>query len=334
MMNGNEPKIEIFAPFNAALELTKRILFRPFDLKKWCVIGFAAFLAKFSGGVHSNGFNPNWRNKDWHWHAWSTWQTNFAGADHMPVWAIPLIIVGVAVMLAIVFVLMWIGARGRFIFIDCIVRNRAAIVAPWHEFQEEGNSFFLFTLLIALVVIAIVAMALLPMFLPAILHGNHSHVGLGLTIGLGFWVCLILLLALGWALVSHLMVPVMYRRRCRAGEAFSAVVSLISANPGPLILYFLFLFVLVLASAMIACVSTCVTCCITAIPYIGTVILLPIFVALTSFTLFFLRQFGDQYDVWAGLEASSLTSTPSSPPPPFAPPVPPTAPPPGSPPLV
>jgi hypothetical protein len=298
------------------------------------VIGFAAFLAKLSGGVHSNGFNPNWRNKDWHWHAWSTWQTNFAGADHMPVWAIPLIIVGVAIMLAIVFVLMWIGARGRFIFIDCIVRNRAAIVAPWHEFQEEGNSFFLFTLLIALVVIAIVAMALLPMFLPAILHGNHSHVGLGLTIGFGFWVCLILLLALGWALVSHLMVPVMYRRRCRAGEAFSAVVSLISANPGPLILYFLFLFVLVLASAMIACVSACVTCCITAIPYIGTVILLPIFVALTSFTLFFLRQFGDQYDVWAGLEASSLTPTPSSPPPPSAPPVPPTAPPPGSPPLV
>ena len=185
-MNGNEPKIEIFAPFNAALELTKRILFQPFDLKKWCVIGFAAFLAHLSGGVHSNGFNPNWRNKDWHWHAWSTSPTNFAGADHMPVWADSLIIVGVAIALAIVFVLLWIGARGRFIFIDCIVRNRAAIVAPWHEFQEEGNSFFLFTLLIALVVIAIVAMALLPMFLPAILHGDHSHVGLGLTIGLGF----------------------------------------------------------------------------------------------------------------------------------------------------
>ena len=252
----------------------------------------------------------------------------------MPVWAIPLIIVGVAIALAIVFVLLWVGARGRFIFTDCIVRNRAAIVAPWHEFQEEGNSFFLFTLLIALAVIAIVAMALLPMFLPAILHGDHSHVGLGLTIGLGFWVCLIVLLALGWALVSHLMVPVMYRRRCRAGEAFSAVVSLISANPGPLILYLLFFFVLAMASAMIACVSACVTCCITAIPYVGTVILLPIFVALTSFTLFFLRQFGDQYDVWAGLEASSLTSTTSSPPPPSAPPVPPTAPPPGSPPLL
>jgi hypothetical protein len=37
-----------------------------------------------------------------------------------------------------------------------------------------------------------------------------------------------------------------------------------------------------------------------AIPYIGTVILLPVFVLLRSFSLLFLRQFGSDYDVWAG----------------------------------
>ena len=37
-MNGTR-KIEIFAPFSAALDLTKLILFQPFDLGKWCVIG-------------------------------------------------------------------------------------------------------------------------------------------------------------------------------------------------------------------------------------------------------------------------------------------------------
>ncbi len=30
-MNGNESKIEIFAPFGEAFELMKRILFQPFD---------------------------------------------------------------------------------------------------------------------------------------------------------------------------------------------------------------------------------------------------------------------------------------------------------------
>jgi hypothetical protein len=41
-MNGNGSKIELFKPFGEAFELMKRILFQPFDLKKWLVIGFAA----------------------------------------------------------------------------------------------------------------------------------------------------------------------------------------------------------------------------------------------------------------------------------------------------
>ena len=56
-MNGTDPKIEIFKPFGQAFELMKKILFQPFDLGKWCVIGFAAFLASLSGGS-SYSFNP------------------------------------------------------------------------------------------------------------------------------------------------------------------------------------------------------------------------------------------------------------------------------------
>ena len=47
-------KIEVFAPFSAAIDLTKLILFQPFDLGKWFTIGFAAFLANLGGG---NGFS-------------------------------------------------------------------------------------------------------------------------------------------------------------------------------------------------------------------------------------------------------------------------------------
>jgi hypothetical protein len=91
----------------------------------------------------------------------------------------------------------------------------------------------------------------------------------------------------------------MYRRRCRAYEAFRAVTALIAANPGEILLYCLFLIVLALATVIVACLATCATCCIAAIPYIGTVILLPVFVLLRSFSLLFLRQFGPDYDVWA-----------------------------------
>src|SRR5438874_11650438 len=55
-MNGSSNKIEIFTPFGEAFELMKKILFQPFDLKKWLVIGFTAWLASLGAGGGS-GFN-------------------------------------------------------------------------------------------------------------------------------------------------------------------------------------------------------------------------------------------------------------------------------------
>ena len=56
----------------------------------------------------------------------------------MPEWLIPLVVVAVLLIVAFVLVLMWLGARGQFIFTDCVVRNRGAIVAPWKELREGG----------------------------------------------------------------------------------------------------------------------------------------------------------------------------------------------------
>jgi hypothetical protein len=83
-------------------------------------------------------------------------------------------------------------------------------------------------------------------------------------------------------------------------EGFRIVGGLIVAHPGEILLYCLFWIVLALATVVVTCLATCATCCIAAIPYVGTVILLPIFVLLRSFSLLFLRQFGPAYDVWAG----------------------------------
>ena len=107
-------------------------------------------------------------------------------------------------------------------------------------------------------------------------------------------------LAFVWALASQLMVPIMYRQRCPARLAFAQAVNLGTSHPGPILLYVLFLLLLGVAAVMISCAVTCATCCIAAIPYVGTVILLPIPVTLGAFSLLFLRQFGSDYDVWSG----------------------------------
>jgi hypothetical protein len=100
-------------------------------------------------------------------------------------------------------------------------------------------------------------------------------------------------------LIFLFMAPVMYRQRCPALDAARQVFRLVFADPTPFILFCLFGIVVVLATLVIGCVVTCLTCCIGALPYLGTVILLPLFVTLRSFSLLFLRQFGPEYDVWA-----------------------------------
>jgi hypothetical protein len=294
-MNGTEPKIEIFKPFGEAFELMKKILFQPFDLTKWLVIGFAAFLARLSGGF---GYSFNWSpGKDQKAIAESFRDVGSVG--QLDWWVIVLIIIGGLFFLALIVVLMWLGARGRFIFTDCIVQNRGAIVAPWKEFRIQGNSFFLFSLLIALCIIGLVVIAGLGLALPLIAQGAGARPGLGFWIGLSLFLFFLLCLSIGWMVISQLIVPIMYRQRCLALPAFSRSLGLITTCPGPMLLYFLFLLVILFAAGLISCFAACVTCCIAAIPYIGTVILLPIPVTLSGFSLLFLRQFGPDYDVWA-----------------------------------
>jgi hypothetical protein len=131
---------------------------------------------------------------------------------------------------------------------------------------------------------------------------------------IALWAAILVMLILAWSLISHFMIAVMYRRRCRTGEAFRAALSLIANYPGEITFYCLFWIMLGIASAIAACATVLATCCIALIPYIGTVILLPLFVCLRAFGLRFIRQFGPDYDVWAAMPEASLTP-PSLPPP-------------------
>jgi hypothetical protein len=328
-MNGTGPEIQIFKPFGEAFELMKKILFQPFELKKWFVIGFAAWLANLGGG---GGFNYPYNERE------------DAHKLNETIGQIPhsVLITGICALIAVVLFLVvlfaWLRARGRFMFIECIVKNRGAIAEPWREFRTEGNSYFLFSLMATVCLMLLAALLSAPLVYVAIrgrfylsLHRDRLEPYVLLIIAL--WVFVILLIVFAWALVVNFMVPVMYRRRCRAYEAFRAATSLIARHPGEIVLYCLFLIVLAVASVMVGCVVTCATCCIAAIPYVGTVILLPVFVLLRSFSLLFLRQFGPEYDVWASFTPSEYARilsphiAPPLPPLPDLPPQPPPSPP-------
>jgi len=279
-MNGSEPNIEIFKPFGEAFELMKKILFQPFDLKKWFIIGFAAWLANLGRGGGSFNYPFNRREEA---------QKIKEAISQIPH---PILVLGISLLVVLVLVLIvlfsWLRARGGFMFIDCIVKNRAVIAEPWREFRKEGNSYFLFSLVVTFVLIVFAALLALPLIVLAFkgryfLHLHRDRLDLYVILIIAAWIFVILLVIIAWALIASFMVPVMYRRRCRAYEAFRAALSLIAAHPGEILLYCLFLVVLAIATGLISCFAICATCCIAALPYIGTVILLPVFILFRSF---------------------------------------------------
>jgi hypothetical protein len=312
-MNSTEPKIEIFKPFGEAFELTKKILFRPFDVKKWFVIGFAAWLANLGGS--GGGFNYQYNRRE----DVQKLNETISQIPH------PILVAGVCVLIGFVCILIivfaWLRARGGFMFIDCIVKNRGAIAEPWRNFRPEGNSYFFFSLLVGFAFLIFAALLSLPFVLPIIRGVTFLHVhDVYLISTVAAWAFVVIILVLAWSLIASFMVPLMYVQRCRASKAFGIVARLVAAHPGEILLYCLFLIVLALAAGVVTCLAICATCCIAAIPYIGTVILLPVFVLLRSFSLLFLRQFGSDYDVWANFMPPEFSPILSS-----APPGPPTS---------
>lgn len=306
-MNGAEPKIEIFKPFGEAFELMKRILFQPFNLKKWFAIGFAAFL---SGHLVGGGFSfPTRFGNFQSYHA----NQNFNSPDlgQWQPWLPIIIAIFIVFIFALIIVIMWLRSRGNFIFTHCIVHNRGAIGEPWREYRKEGNSYFLFQLAVmfcSIALVAILAAILIPIgFFTGWQHqSNPVPLILVMVFFFLFWIALCIFLNV----VFYFMAPVMYRRRCRAREAFCDVVRLVFSNPVPFVLFCLFGIVLLLATIVIGGIVTCATCCLAALPYVGTVVLLPLFVCLRSFGLLFIRQFGPDYDVWATLPQAEAPPIP------------------------
>ena len=295
--------IEIFTPFGEAYELTKKILFRPFDFAKWLAIGVGAWLATFFGGsFHYRNTSTNWHTRYFSFHERHS-------LHDLPLWVIPVVLIGSLVVLALVALFLWLNARGRFMFTDCIVRNRGAVVEPWREYRAEANSFFVFQLVIALC--SLFSLGGLGVALMLSWYWTRAVISaVFLVVLFLMWILLMIFVSL----ITRFMVPVMYRRRCGAMEAFRAVWPLVTSHLWVFILFVLFNIVLYLAAMILSCVVGCVTCCIAALPYVGTVVLLPVVMTLSAFPLCFIRQFGDSYDVWAVVRPIDL-------PPPTIPPV-------------
>jgi hypothetical protein len=110
-------------------------------------------------------------------------------------------------------------------------------------------------------------------------------------------------------LTTDFVVPIMFLRGKKCLEGWGELLGLLSAGVGNFVVYLLFQLVLGVAIGALVVAVVLVTCCtagcLLMIPYLGTVLFLPVLVFKRSYSLHYLAQFGREYDVFPVATASA-----------------------------
>lgn len=308
--------VSVIEPLAPAIDRAKLILFQPFSFEKWVVIGFCAWLALLGesggGGMHFN-FPSGRRGGHAEWEQ----AKNFVVENLY--WIVPVAVAVLLVAIGLGVLFTWLSSRGKFMFLDCVVLNRAEVLAPWQQYRHQGNSLFIFRLIVGLAGFAM----LLPFlgaggFLVYALATKGVEVAFGVAglILAGLFVLgLIVVLVVIDKLTTDFVVPIMYLRGERVIDAWRILWTTLKANLARFVGFLLFQIVLSLAIGVLVLAVVLLTCCVAgcllALPYIGTVLLLPILVFDRSYSLLYLAQYGSGFDVWA--PPAPTAATPVSP---------------------
>ena len=315
-------EISVTEPVSLAYARVKLMLFQPFDLGKWFVIGFCAWLAglgESGGGGGGFNFNNSFANKNVQ--PWDQLRHLYGVARDFVlanmVWVLPVAGVAALIMLGLGLLILWLNCRGKFMFLHCVARNRAEIVLPWDTCGGLANSLFWFRLVLSLVgMVAVLpfVIGLIVLIVRMVAAGevNPPLILGAVALGLGV-LFLLVLLGLIHKFLGDFVVPIMYLRGTTCMAAGREFLGLLSAQAGWFILYILFQIVLAMVLGMLVAfiflLTCCVACCLAMLPYIGTVVLLPIIVFKRAYSAYFLAQFGPSYDVFP-LEAPPVATAP------------------------
>ncbi|MGB7581833.1 MAG: hypothetical protein WBL85_05225 [Sedimentisphaerales bacterium] len=300
----NPQRVSVIDPIGPAIEHVRLMLFKPFDLSKWLTIGFCAWLAQLGQGGGGGGGN-GWR-ADGHEPIFHAIKDGIL-AHLVVIIFVAAIVVPIIIIIAVV--LCWLRSRGQFMFVHCVAGNKAEAAVPWNKFSRHGNSLFLFRIVLGFIgflIIGIpVAASVFAGFVMCATGFNPAAI-IGLTGAIFVTVVVAILFGLIAKFTTDFVVPIMFLNTDSCVAGWKQCLALISGNKAQMLLYILFQIVICLAIAFIAltiCLVTCCCCCcllvLFALPYVGTVILLPLFAFKRAYSLFYLRQFGTQFDVFS-----------------------------------
>lgn len=226
-----------------------------------------------------------------------------------------LIVVGLGLLTGLIILLTWLSSRGKFMFLDNVVNDRALVKKPWHEYVSIAKSLFMWRLGFGMVTVLIFGSYLLYIYneIFVMYYSNTTHYDdldilfAALRMGI-FFIILAIIFACIWMFLNDFVVPLMYKNNTSVWIGWSHFMPLLQQHFVYFILYGLFILVLLVLFAILLGIFGLITCCIgfllLAIPYIGSVILLPVSVTYRALSLEFLAQFGEAFKIFPETDAA------------------------------
>lgn len=312
-------QLELMAPLQRGYRRMVNMLFKPFDISRWFMLGFTAWLSTLGEGGFSSSVGDLGNLGD---------SADMEGVgnvfrEHM-VMVVAIVFAIVVISVVIGLVLLWVRSRGKFMFLYNVALNRTEVKRPWRDWADQGNSLFWWTFVFGLVyflgmmvAIGIGAGIALPS-IQAQTFGPSAVVGI--AIGSLLMIAAMILFGFVATFLEDFIIPIMYLDASRATEAWHRFMPVFKAQAGTFILYGLFRFGLSILLAIVIMALVIITCCcagiLLAIPYLNAVLLLPLTVWWRTFSLEYLRQLGPEFDVWNRPPPEPEAGTPAPPSPP------------------
>lgn len=234
---------------SSAIEWTKTVLFRPFNLKKWLILTFVALLAgalNFScnfnlpSGSSSKEKKAQLSNKSQVTQSQDAQSAVNPTTPRKPLNKTFIIII---VFLIIVFVIvsLWLGARFHFIFLDNVVTNNAAVKIPFRQYWEIGNSLFKFQLIMTVILLSALAALFFIFVAPLINSGFGADKIMPIIMRIGPGLILFFLLIMVFSIVglavNDFIIVIMFKEKIKFSAAFKNFMALFSAYKSEFILY-------------------------------------------------------------------------------------------------
>jgi hypothetical protein len=309
------PAVPGVSPVDAAREAlahTRRHLL-PFRLDRWLVLGVLAFLDQCGrslpgGGASSRGGGPGGRVPGGEagsvaevaalLQKASEWLAAHAAAVAIGT------ILGLLALGVVMAVVLWVNARGVFMYLDGVASGRPEIARPWRQHAAASSSYFGWSLGISL------AAVLAILFAAGLVVATAMAFTAGRLQGTGGWLAVLAmapvlallllalpLLALARVALRDFVAPLQLATGLPCGAAARVLESLVLREPGAFVLYLLLKVLLVVATGLVVFVGGCLTCCLGFLPVVMQTVFQPLFFFERAFSLQLLRQMGHEVRV-------------------------------------